>query len=68
MADDGGKSLDLIEAVLSDLHVYDPESGTTTGQTGTDGYWAKDMLWYGPGGSGSNYRWQGFVKDHRPRS
>ena len=24
-----------------------------------------DMLWYGPGGIGSTYRWQGFVDDHR---
>jgi predicted ester cyclase len=23
------------------------------------------MLWYGPGGIGSTYRWEGFVKDHR---
>ena len=23
------------------------------------------MLWYGPAGIGSNYRWDGFVKDHR---
>jgi predicted ester cyclase len=23
------------------------------------------MLWYGPGGIGANYRWDGFVRDHR---
>jgi len=62
---DGTASLDLIEAMLGDLHVYDPDTGTSKGQTGTDGYWADDMLWYGPGGVGSNYRWDGFVKDHR---
>ncbi|MEL7133432.1 MAG: hypothetical protein AAGK77_13585 [Pseudomonadota bacterium] len=65
MAGDGVKSLYLIEAVLSCLHVYDPESDTSKGQTGTDGYWTEDILWYGPGGIASNYRWQGFVKDHR---
>ena len=62
---DGVKSLDLIEAMLGDLHVYDPKTGASKGQTGTGGYWADDMLWYGPGGIGSNYRWDGFVKDHR---
>ena len=62
---DGSQSLDLIEAMLGDLHVYDPKTGTSKGQTGKDGYWADDMLWYGPGGIGSNYRWDGFVKDHR---
>ena len=62
---DGTRSLDLIEAMLGDLHVYDPHTGSSKGQTGADGYWADDMLWYGPGGIGSNYRWDGFVKDHR---
>lgn len=62
---DGTASLDLIEAMLGDLHVYDPKTGGSKGQTGADGYWAEDMLWYGPGGIGSNYRWEGFVKDHR---
>ncbi|MBY5934205.1 ester cyclase [Tateyamaria omphalii] len=64
-AGDGEASLDLIEAMLGDLHVYDPETGTSKGQTGEGGYWADDMLWYGPGGIGSNHRWAGFVKDHR---
>ncbi|MEM8655099.1 MAG: ester cyclase [Pseudomonadota bacterium] len=64
-AGDGSASLDLIEAMLGDLHVYDPKTGGSKGQTGQDGYWADDMLWYGPGGIGSNYRWDGFVKDHR---
>ncbi|WP_299588687.1 ester cyclase [uncultured Tateyamaria sp.] len=62
---DGTASLDLIEAMLGDLHVYDPGTGTSKGQTGEGGYWADDMLWYGPGGVGSNYRWDGFVQDHR---
>ncbi|MEM7642734.1 MAG: ester cyclase [Pseudomonadota bacterium] len=62
---DGAASLDLIERMLGDLHVYDPETKASPGQTGADGSWADDMLWYGPGGIGSNYRWEGFVKDHR---
>ncbi|MEX0371162.1 MAG: ester cyclase, partial [Tateyamaria sp.] len=64
-AGDGTASLDLIEAMLGDLHVYDPKTAASKGQTGSDGYWSEDMLWYGPGGIGSNYRWDGFVKDHR---
>lgn len=61
----GARSLDLVQAMLGALHVYDPKSFGSPKQTGTDGLWAEDMLWYGPGGVGSNYRWDGFVKDHR---
>lgn len=62
---DGAESLDLVEAMLSDLHVFDPETGASTGQTGPEGYWADDFFWYGPGGVGASYRWEGFVADHR---
>jgi predicted ester cyclase len=62
---DGEKTLDLCEAMLADLKAFDPETFTSKGQTGDDGYWHDDMLWYGPGGIGSNYRWSGFEKDHR---
>jgi predicted ester cyclase len=62
---DGEKTLDLCEAMLADLKSFDPENFTSKGQTGDDGYWHDDMLWYGPGGIGSNYRWSGFEKDHR---
>lgn len=62
---DGTASLDIVEGMLGDLHVYDPDTGASKGQTGGDGRWHDDMLWYGPGGIGSNYRWDGFVKDHR---
>jgi predicted ester cyclase len=58
-------SLDVVEAMLADLHVFDLETQSSKGQTGEDGYWHDDMLWYGPAGIGSNYRWEGFVKDHR---
>ncbi|WP_209000612.1 ester cyclase [Labrenzia sp. DG1229] len=62
---DGEETLDLCEAMLDDLTAFDPETFTSSGQTGDDGYWHDDMLWYGPGGIGSNYRWSGFEKDHR---
>ncbi|MTI45698.1 hypothetical protein E1178_19005 [Roseibium hamelinense] len=62
---DGEKTLDLCEAMLADLKVFDPETFTSKGQTGEAGYWHEDMLWYGPGGIGANYRWSGFEKDHR---
>ncbi|WP_420862407.1 ester cyclase [Algirhabdus cladophorae] len=62
---DGAVSLDVVQRMLGDLHVYDPKTGGSAGQTGEDGTWADDMLWYGPAGVGSNYRWEGFVKDHR---
>ncbi len=62
---DGLASLHPIEAMLADLHVFDPGTFSSEDQTGRTGYWHPDMLWYGPGGIGSNYRWAGFVKDHR---
>jgi predicted ester cyclase len=62
---DGDASLNLVEQMLGDLHVYDPKTGDSGGQTGVGGTWADDMLWYGPGGVGSNHRWDGFKKDHR---
>lgn len=61
----GASSLALVEAMLADLHPYDHADFGSAGQTGREGYWADDMLWYGPAGIGSNYRWQGFVEDHR---
>ena len=62
---DGEASLDVVEGMLGDLHVFDPANFESKSQTGEDGYWHDDMLWYGPCGIGSNYRWEGFVKDHR---
>ena len=64
-SDGGEASLDVVERMLADLHPYDPETGASAGQTGAGGAWAEDMLWWGPAGIGSNFRWAGFVKDHR---
>jgi predicted ester cyclase len=61
----GPATLDRVEAMLADLHVYDPVTFDSPHQHGTDGYWADDMLWYGPAGIGSSYTWDGFEKDHR---
>ncbi len=61
----GPASLDIVERMLGALHAFDPETFESEEQTGADGTWHEDMLWYGPAGVGSNYRWEGFVKDHR---
>ena len=61
----GERSLDLVELMLGNLRGYDPETLESPRQTGEGGCWHPDMLWYGPGGIGSNYRWEGFVSDHR---
>ena len=61
----GAESLDVVQRMLGDLHAYDPETKGSPGQTGAGGTWSDGMLWYGPGGIGSNHRWAGFVKDHR---
>lgn len=62
---DSARSIDIVNRMLGDLHVFDPETMESKGQTGSDGVWADDMMWYGPTGIGSNYRWDGFVQDHR---
>ena len=64
-ADQGARSLDIVEGMLADLHLFDPQTFSSHNQTGASGYWHEDMLWYGPAGIGSNYLWDGFVKDHR---
>jgi len=56
---------DLWQFGRPDVHVYDPATNASSGQTGTDGTWHNDMMWYGPAGIGSNSRWDSFVKDHR---
>lgn len=61
----GEHSLDIIEGMIRDLHKFNPDTFDSKDQTGKNGYWHEDMLWYGPAGIGSNYRWDGFVKDHR---
>lgn len=58
-------SLAVVERMLGDLHLFRPGSFASEGQTGAEGTWAEDMLWYGPGGIGATYRWEGFVADHR---
>ena len=57
----GEANLDLIENMLKDLHQYEPK----TFYSSSEGYWDDGMLWYGPGGIGASYCWQGFQKDHR---
>ena len=58
-------SRELVEAMLTDLRDYDPETFDSKGQTGPGGYWHENMLWYGPAGIGSNYTYDGFQRDHR---
>jgi predicted ester cyclase len=61
----GAESLRVVEGMLADLHVFDPATVDSPNQTGPTGWWAEDMLWWGPAGIGSNFRWEGFVRDHR---
>lgn len=58
-------SVMLVEAMLSDLGPFDPVTFESIGQTGEGGYWHPKMLWYGPGGIGSNVTYHGFQRDHR---
>ena len=36
---DGAESLSLVERMLGDLHLYDPGTGASSGQTGSGGTW-----------------------------
>lgn len=62
---DGAAALDVVETMLSALHVYDPESYGSDGQVGAGGTWTPDFGWYGPGGIGCTVGWKGFVDHHR---
>ena len=61
----GKSSLDLVEAMIADLHEFDPDTFHSEAQTGTHGHWHEDMMWYGPSGIGSTFGWDGFVNHHR---
>lgn len=58
-------AFDVVDKMMEGLGKYTPGTWSSEGQTGEDGVWADDMLWYGPAGIGSNYMWDGFVQDHR---
>jgi predicted ester cyclase len=64
-AERSARSAALVEAMLADLHAFEPATFASAGQTGTGGYWHRDMLWYGPSGVGANFRYDGFQRDHR---
>ncbi|XRB00117.1 ester cyclase [Pycnococcus provasolii] len=61
----GAKSADLVEAMLFDLHAFDPNTFQSKNMTGKQGYWHEDMFWYGPAGIGANFTYPGFDKHHR---
>jgi predicted ester cyclase len=58
-------SVTLVEAMLFNLHSFEPGTYASAGQTGAGGYWHPDMLWYGPSGIGANFTYEGFQRDHR---
>lgn len=60
-----GDAFDVVARMARTLGEYVPGTFYSEGQIGKDGVWTDNMLWYGPGGIGSNYRWSGFVEDHR---
>ena len=63
---EGGKaSAAVMMLMLERLIDFDPETMMSPGMIGEDGVWHDDMAWYGPHPIGANYRWDGFVKDHR---
>ncbi|MEM9223729.1 MAG: ester cyclase [Pseudomonadota bacterium] len=61
----GESALQTVERMFAGLHAYDPKTYASAGQIGEGGTWDDGLMWYGPGGIGSNTRWEGFVADHR---
>ena len=60
-ADDGIKTLSLINAMISDLGTWD--SGLSL-QSELRRTWAEDMIWWGPAGIGSTYTIPRYVAQH----
>lgn len=57
------RSLELVEAMLfGGLRAYD---GADLRSMGMERYWHPGMMWYGPGGIGSNRGIDGFQRDHQ---
>jgi predicted ester cyclase len=61
-ADSGAETTALVEAMIAGLMEYDGRSLDSMGQ---ERFWAPEMLWYGPGGIGSNRRLKGFQDFHQ---
>lgn len=61
----GVQAAELVEAMLFDLHAFDPATFQSKNMTGKQGYWHADMMWYGPAGIGANFTYAGFDKHHR---
>ena len=61
----GSASLDVVERMLGALRDFNPDTFESAEQTGENGTWDDNMMWYGPMGIGSNFRWDGFVDYHR---
>jgi predicted ester cyclase len=60
---DGGQATrTLVEAMIGGLMLYDGQSLDSMGQ---ERFWSENMLWYGPGGIGSNRRLKGFQDFHQ---
>jgi predicted ester cyclase len=60
--DEGARSVALVEAMIAGLMAYD---GASLASMGQERFWAPDMLWFGPGGIGSNRRLKGFQDFHQ---
>lgn len=61
--DETRHSLELVEAMIfGGLRAYD---GKGLGSMGMERYWHPGMMWYGPGGIGSNRGIDGFQRDHQ---
>lgn len=58
----GRETQTLVEAMIGGLMQYDGQSLDSMGQ---ERFWSESMLWYGPGGIGSNRRLKGFQDFHQ---
>lgn len=59
---EGERTNALVEAMIAGLMAYD---GKTLESMGMERFWTPGMLWFGPGGIGSNRRLKGFQDFHQ---
>lgn len=60
--EEGARTNALVEAMIAGLMEYD---GASLDSMRMERFWSPNMLWYGPGGIGSNRRLRGFQDFHQ---
>lgn len=63
--EEGEKTLDLINHMLDDLNAFNKSGSMTFPPEVLAKAWAKDMIWFGPGGIGASYTIPRYQEQHQ---